>query len=115
MSHPARTYHLVPAAVWQAADADAPYLPERFHEEGFIHTTHNPVELAAAGNRYYRADPRPYLIVHIDLGRVRAPIMIEDAGGRFPHIHGPLNRDAIVAVTDAPRDEAGAFLVPEVE
>ena len=28
---------------------------------------------------------------------------------RYPHIHGPLNRDAIVAVTRAMRNEDGSF------
>lgn len=114
MSHPARTYHLVPAAVWQAADPARDYMPESFLDEGFIHTTHDPVELAATANRYYRDDPRPYVVLHIDTSRVRAPIRISDPGGRFPHIHGLLNRDAIVAVTEARRAAGGAFLSPAV-
>lgn len=114
MSHPPRTYHLVPAEVWQASDPALDYLPEGYAAEGFIHTTHDPVELAAAGNRYYRADPRPYLVLHIDTARVRAPIRIDDPGGRFPHLHGPLNRDAVLAVTEAARDADGTFRSPAV-
>ena len=109
MSHPARTYHLVPRDHWESRDPGADYLPEPFEEEGFIHTTHQPEELIAVANRYYRDDPRPYLVLHIDVSRVRAPIAIEDPGGRYPHIYGPLNRDAIVAVTEVERDKGGAF------
>ena len=114
MSHPARTYHLVPAAYWQASDPAADYTPEPFAAEGFIHTTHNPIELAATANRYYRADRQPYLVLHIDLSRVRPPVRIDDPAGRYPHIHGPLNRDAIIAVTDAVREPDGAFRYPLV-
>ena len=114
MTHPTVTYHLVPTALWQASDPTTDYTPEPFAQDGFIHTTHDPVELAAVGNCSYRAHPRPYLVLHIALARVRAPVRIEDAGGRFPHIYGPLNRDAIVAVTEAARDAHGAFRSPLV-
>ena len=41
--------------------------PSHSRVDGFIHTTHAPDEVAAAGNRYYRDDPRPYLAIGIDL------------------------------------------------
>jgi uncharacterized protein (DUF952 family) len=41
--------------------------------------------------------------------KLRAPVRIDDPGGRYPHIHGPLNRDAIVAVTEAVRSDDGRF------
>jgi uncharacterized protein (DUF952 family) len=112
VSHPAVTYHLVPAEHWHASDPARDYTPERFLDEGFIHTTHDPVEVAAVGNRYYREDPRPYVLLHVETKRVRAPIMIEDPGGRYPHIYGPLNRDAVVAVTAMEREPDGTFRVP---
>lgn len=114
MSHPSTTYHLAPRAYWDASDPTADYTPEPFAQEGFIHTTHDAGELVAVSNRYYRDDPRPYVIVTIDLSRVRAPIRIVDPGGRYPHIHGPLNRDAVVAVTDAAREADGTFRSPLV-
>jgi uncharacterized protein (DUF952 family) len=115
MSHPPRTYHLAPREHWEASDPTAAYAPEPFAREGFIHTTHDPAELAAVANRYYRDDPRPYLVLHIETARVRPPVTIDDPGGRYPHIHGPLNRDAIVAVTEAARAADGTFRSPLVE
>ena len=109
MPYPARTYHLVPAAVWRATDPAADYLPEPFAQDGFIHTTHDPAEVIAVGNRYYRDDPRRYVVLHIDTALVRAPIRIEDPDRQYPHIYGPLNRDAIIAVSDAVRDADGTF------
>jgi uncharacterized protein (DUF952 family) len=51
-------------------------------------------------------------VLEIAMAHVRAPIMIEDPGGRYPHIYGPLNREAIVAVHAAERDEDGSFRSP---
>jgi uncharacterized protein (DUF952 family) len=106
------TWHLVPQEEWRSAPMDAPYLPAAFQGDGFIHTTHAADEVAAAGNRYYRDDSRPYLTVLIDLQRVTSSWRY-DGDRRFPHIYGPLNRDAVIAVHPAPRTSDGTFLAPE--
>jgi uncharacterized protein (DUF952 family) len=108
----ALTWHLVPAAEWAATPADAPYLPAAFPQDGFIHTTHTAAEVAAAGTRYYKDDARPYLAVRIDLRRLTSPWRY-DGDRRFPHIYGPLNRDAVLAVHPAPRNPDGTFLPTE--
>ncbi len=109
------TYHGVPEAVWRAQSEAPAYLPEHFANEGFIHTSLDPQSLADALNRHYADDPRPYLALVIDLERVSAPWRISSqpaVGVDFPHIHGPLNRDAVTAVLPVPR-EAGRFLPPQ--
>ena len=60
----------------------------------------------------YRADSRPFLVLVIDLARVRAPVRYEDPRRVYPHIYGPLNRDAIITVLDVPRAPDGTFLPP---
>ncbi|HEX5501901.1 MAG TPA: DUF952 domain-containing protein [Thermomicrobiales bacterium] len=101
------TYHLVPA---EEFDPDAPvYAPRAYAADGFIHTTRAPGLLAAVGNRYYHADPRPYLILTIDLDRAIAPWRYDAAGADYPHLYGPLNRDAIVAIHPATRATDGTF------
>ncbi|SRR5579871_1146694 len=108
------TYHGVPEAVWRAQSEAPQYLPERFADEGFIHTSPDPHSLADALNRHYADDPRPYLALVVDLERVTAPWRRSrqpELGVAFPHIHGPLNRDAVVAVLPVPR-AAGRFLPP---
>ncbi len=104
------TYHLVPVAEWERG-ADAPYLPAAYPQDGFIHTSHTAAEVAAAGNRYYAADARPYYALAIDLRRVTSPWRY-DGDARFPHIYGPLNRDAVHAALPAPRTPDGTFLTP---
>lgn len=105
------TWHLVPAAEWAATPAGASYLPAAFPRDGFIHTTHDAAEVAAAGNRYYRDDHRPYLAVRIDLRRLSSPWRY-DGDRRFPHIYGPLNPEAVIAVIPAPRAADGMFQPP---
>lgn len=104
-------YHLVPVEEWDAVAPDAPYYPAAFPQDGFVHTSHTAAEVAAAGNRYYTSDPRPYYALAIDLRRLASPWRY-DGDARFPHIYGPLNHEAVLAAPPAPRQPDGAFLPP---
>ena len=104
------TYHLVAVADYDA-DAES-YLPAAFAGEGFIHTTRTVALLAEVANRYYRADPRPYLVLTIELDHVAAPWRYDAAGEDYPHIYGPLPRRAVLASAPLPRAADGAFLPP---
>ena len=46
----------------------------------------------------------------LDLGRLGAPVRVDDAGAVYPHVFGPLDRAAIVDVRPMPRDADGTFL-----
>jgi uncharacterized protein (DUF952 family) len=109
------TLHGVPVEVWDALPLGAALEPESLHDEGFIHTTEGAADFAAALNRHYRSDTRAYYCLVIDLDRVAARWEIAahpDLPGRYPHIYGPLNRDAVIGVVLAPRDRKGEFLPP---
>ncbi len=107
------TFHLVPTADFEAQNPEQDYVPEAFAREGFIHCTDDPDEMARVANRYYGENREPHLYLWIDKSRVRAPIRYEDPEKKYPQIYGPLNRDAIVKVTEARRDAVGNFLPPE--
>jgi uncharacterized protein (DUF952 family) len=102
------TYHLVPQAEYDPQAAT--YLPAAWGQDGFIHTTNQVALLPEVGNRYYRADPRPYLVLTIDLGRTAAPWRYDAAGADYPHLYGPLERAAVVTVQPMPRAAEGTFL-----
>ena len=108
------TLHLVAAEYFRDCDRAAPYVPEAFGTEGFIHCTDGADELARTGTRYYRDDRRMYVALVIDKRRVRPDVRYEDAARAYPHIYGPLNRDAIVAVVPVLRDADGSFLPPSL-
>jgi uncharacterized protein (DUF952 family) len=106
------TLHIVPEPYWRASDPAQPYRPEPFEREGFIHCTDGAERMAEVANRYYRDDPREYLVLVIDLARLTSPWRYDDAEHLFPHIYGPLNRDAIIATHPMPRANDGSFLPP---
>jgi uncharacterized protein (DUF952 family) len=106
------TWHLTPAAYWRKADRDEPYRPEAFEEDGFIHCTDGEERAAEVGNRYYRDDTRPYVALLIDLGRLTSPWRYADDEHVYPHIYGPLNRDAIVGAYPMPCSKDGTFAPP---
>lgn len=102
------TYHLLPAEDYDPA---APaYTPASYNADGFVHTSNTLAALAGAGNRYYRADPRPYLVLTVDLDRLQAPWRHDAVGDSFPHIYGPINRAAIFAAHHAVRGADGTYL-----
>jgi uncharacterized protein (DUF952 family) len=110
--------HLTPSAWFESLPAEADYLPEGFDRDGFIHCTREPEVLLEVANAFYRQTPGEMLVLVIDPARVQAEVRFEAAALRprvpddplFPHIYGPLNRDAIVAVRPARRAADGTYL-----
>lgn len=112
--------HLTPAAEFQALAPGEPLRPASLAAEGFIHCTTEAAVLLDIANRFYAGQPGDFLVLVIDPERVTAPVKFEApvpapapgdplAGHRFPHLYGPLNRDAIVAVRPARRQPDGRF------
>lgn len=111
-------YHLTPVAHFRSFAPDQDYIPKPFAKEGFIHCTRGADLLAYVANNTYRGEPGDFVMLVIDVGALRSPLKYEALGGApvpFPHIYGPLNRDAIVEVVKMPRAADGRFLVPPYE
>jgi len=114
--------HLIPAADFRALAPDEPHRPESLTTEGFIHCTREPEVLVMIANQFYRLTAGEFLVLVIDPAKVTAPVKFEPptpppadpndplAPHLFPHIYGPLNRDAIVEVRTAQRAPDGTFL-----
>jgi len=107
------TYHLVPADVWAGGDPDRPYAAESLIDEGFIHCTDGMTQMVATANRHYHDDPRAFHVLTVDLDAAGSPWRIEDERGIYPHVHGTIDRAAIVRVVPAPRADDGEFLAFE--
>lgn len=104
-------YHLTPADYFNGLPADQPYRPREFDRDGFIHCTKGEERLLLAADTIYRRVPGDFLLLVIDEGKVTSPVKYENAGGiLFPHIYGPLNRDAIMRVAAMGRRADGTFL-----
>jgi uncharacterized protein (DUF952 family) len=104
------TFHLAPAVDWAAAGTADAYRSASLAEEGFIHCTDGQREVVATANRHYLGDLRPFVVLTIDLDRVTAPWSVEDPAGIYPHVHGPIDRAAILAVAPIERDPTGRFV-----
>jgi hypothetical protein len=113
--------HLVPASYFRALPEDQPYLPKEFAVDGFIHCTREANILLDIANGIFREVPGDFLTLVIDPGKVSAPVKFEPpiplpppghplAQHLFPHIYGPLNREAILAIRTARRGEDGSFI-----
>lgn len=106
------TYHGTPAAYFDSLDQFKPYVPADFRRDGFIHCTDGELRLADTLSTYYADSRGDWLVLYIDKDRVTAEIQYEDPERAFPHIYGPLNRDAIIAVRAIFRMPDGRFLAP---
>ena len=91
-------YHITPAATWAEFDGEPIYAADSLQSEGFIHLSERE-QVAGVLDRYYRNVP-DLLLLHIDPVKLIHELRYEEApnGERFPHVYGPINRDAVVDV-----------------
>lgn len=101
-------YHLVLRRTWDE-NAEQPYTPASLADEGFIHCSFAH-QVAGSANRFY-ASATDLLLLHIDAERLTSPLREEASGiGEiFPHIYGPLNREAVVTVETLQRGMDGSW------
>ncbi len=101
-------YHLVPRSVWER-DLAQPYRADSLATEGFIHCSFAD-QVARSANRFY-ANAVDLLVLTIDPARLASPLRDEPAGDghSYPHVYGPLNRDAVTAVVPLTRDPDGRW------
>lgn len=107
-------YHIVTPAQWAAFADDIHYEAASLHTEGFIHAS-TKEQVVATMNRYYKGEPLVYLL-KIEVERLNEELKYELAPSvneMFPHIYGPLNKDAVVNVFSVEADEHGHFSITE--
>lgn len=102
-----RIYHVVTAADWAKADKQSTYEAASIHTEGFIHASERS-QVGGVLSRYYANVP-DLLLLHIDTDRLTSELRYEVSTNHelFPHIYGPINRDAVVEIeklTDTGQD-----------
>lgn len=94
-------YHVTTPEQWAEAQKLGHYDSDTLATEGFIHcsTAH---QVEGVLERYYQG--RKGLVkLKIDKSKVERPLVFELAGSVnevFPHIHGALNLDAVVEVSE---------------
>ncbi|MER7477735.1 DUF952 domain-containing protein [Streptomyces sp. NPDC126510] len=109
-------YHVVPRTVWTTATGRT-YVPASLAEEGFVHCSPDEATTLAVVNAFYRDAPGPLLVLALDEARLTARVEWEAAAPApppgvsgdvlFPHVFGPLDRDAVDHVLQVRFDEEG--------
>ena len=99
-------YHLIGGAEWQKARDFGEVIPESLAAEGFIHCSGHEAQALAVANRIY-VGVEGMLVLEVDTNGLTSPVKLEPSrsGEVYPHIYGPLNIDAVVAVR--PLENAG--------
>lgn len=104
-------YHMTPTLSWQAQPKTEPYKADTLATEGFIHCTREAARLMQVANHFYRQITGDFVVLSIETDYLLSEIRWEVADGHlFPHIYGPIQPEAIVAVTAFPRNPRGQFL-----
>jgi uncharacterized protein (DUF952 family) len=93
-----RIFHIVLPENWAAFDSDL-YEADSLEAEGFIHCSFDH-QLEAVLQRYY-SGLESVTLLEIDIDRLSSKMIVEPSTGGelYPHIYGPINRDAIVEVS----------------
>lgn len=90
-------YHIVLPDDWQAFDTEI-YRAKSLEVEGFIHCSFAG-QLDGVIKRYYKG-VKELVILEIDSDKLMSRVLREASTNNeiYPHVYGPINRDAIVAV-----------------
>ncbi|WP_215456283.1 DUF952 domain-containing protein [Streptomyces sp. ATCC 21386] len=109
-------YHVVSLDAWTARP-DQPYAPSSLPEDGFVHCSPDEATTLAVVNAFYRNAPKPLHVLVLDEERLTARVEFEAAAPApppgvgedvlFPHVFGPLDRDAVVRILEIRWDQNG--------
>lgn len=99
---PERIFHIATAADWRATLATGTYttstVGRSLEEEGFIHASRRE-QVQGVFDRYYRRLDEHLVLLTIDPARLESEVRVEPVGDdTYPHVHGPINRSAVVDV-----------------
>lgn len=106
-------YHLAPTKRWHDWPEDQAYTPAEYATDRFIHCTAGDELMLQVANTFYRTSPDDFVLLAIDTSLLSAPLkweLSDDAlATRFPHVYGPINRNAIIEVRQVLRATDGTF------
>ena len=108
-------YHIVSRADWEAALDSAEYRGDSLETEGFIHCSTR-LQVVDVANHWFPGK-HGLLLLTIDPGRLSSQVRYEDGGdGRlFPHVYGPIEIRAVIAVEDfSPRPDGQFEWLPKI-
>jgi uncharacterized protein (DUF952 family) len=110
-------YHIAFESDWALASEAGEYRVstrgKTLDEQGFIHAS-DAHQVAGVANFLYRQD-HGLVVLEIDVAKLRSQVRYEGVPGSdelFPHIYGPLNVNAVVAIAPFAQGPDGSFTFP---
>jgi uncharacterized protein (DUF952 family) len=116
-------YHITSRAAWGAAKKIGAYTAPSLAGEGFIHCS-QAGQIERVANAFYAGQKELFVLV-IDPAKITSPLKWEDpshpmpnapidipSAEKFPHIHGPLNLEAVIRTIVWAPDANGSFIFP---
>jgi len=91
-------YHIATFEDWEAHVSNATYEPAGYALEGFIHCSMKE-QVPGVLQRYY-AGVKNLILLHIDESKLMPELKYEASTNDelYPHLYGPLNKNAIVLI-----------------
>jgi uncharacterized protein (DUF952 family)/flavin reductase (DIM6/NTAB) family NADH-FMN oxidoreductase RutF len=89
--------HLIEENIWLKAKDQPSYFGDSLKELGFIHCC-LPEQVDSVMQKWF-PNREDIFILEIDSNLLNAPLIfenVEDSNDKFPHIYGPINRNAII-------------------
>lgn len=94
-------YHITTRKAWEEALQKKQYVAASLADEGFIHCSQE-AQVPGVLQRYY-AGKTNLVLLTIQSDLLESPLVFEwspSTADTFPHIYGPINTNAVIAVTD---------------
>jgi uncharacterized protein (DUF952 family) len=106
-------YHIAKKPAWDQAVGEGLYRGDTLASEGFIHCSKRE-QVERTAEKYYNGQSGLVLLA-IDESRLGSPLRYELApsGELFPHIYGPLERDAVAKAYPFAPEPDGSFRFPK--
>ncbi|MDF1696918.1 MAG: DUF952 domain-containing protein [Saprospiraceae bacterium] len=91
-------YHICTNEAWQTQFSSDEYVHESLFTEGFIHCS-SESQVEGVLDRYFKGQS-DLIVLIIDTTKIIPPLKYEKApiGQYFPHIYGPINKNAIIEI-----------------
>jgi uncharacterized protein (DUF952 family) len=108
-----RILHITTAAAWEDARTAGTYRPPSLANEGFVHCS-SADQVARVADAAFRGGDDLVLLC-VETERLGAPVRWErpgDSAESFPHVYGPIEPDAVIAVVAFPEGPDG-FELPD--
>ncbi|HCW06874.1 MAG TPA: DUF952 domain-containing protein [Cytophagales bacterium] len=92
-------YHITSVQDWQLQTNALEFIPSDYHKEGFVHCCTSE-QLDGVIERYFKG-VSGLVLLQLDEMKLTAELKYEPSTNdeKFPHLYGPINREAIVKIT----------------